>query len=390
MAVTTDSWGMNGSSQRDLTDGSVRAITAADPQAARKLALITREVADRTRAQTTFLAVLRGADRPLDVLSASGVAPWDAHLPPSLPADGFVGRVLESGRAAAEPLDPEDALAMPVADARLKHGVAAVIRPPRGPAGLLCACFRAPPPVMALTLWLMESYAQIAALALHDGEFLEDLFAAATLDGLTGCLNHTAIRSELDREVARGARHGRAVSCCFIDLDNFKSINDDHGHLHGSRVLAEVAVALGDGLREEDRLGRYGGDEFLAVLPETDEMGAYALAERLRARVRNTTLGGERVMLDASIGVARWRPGMTVEEMLDAADKALLRAKNAGGATVVRAAKALERPESGRTGLLGSTDSVQWPDRRVRATIDLLTSRSSRGRSGRPNLRAKS
>jgi diguanylate cyclase (GGDEF)-like protein len=327
---------MNGGTDGERVQRPLLGASAGDE---RKLALITREACARTGAQTAFFAVLRGADRPLDVLSALGVAPWDSHLPSSLPADGFVGRVLESGHAAGEALGPEDALAMPTRGGRrrMNYAAAAVIRPPRGPLGLLCVCFRTPPPEMALTLWLMEGYARLAALALHDGEFLDALFAAATVDALTGCLNHAAIRSELDREVARGARHGRAVSCCFIDLDHFKRINDDRGHLHGSRVLAGVAAALREGLREEDGLGRYGGDEFLAILPETDEAGAQVLAERLRAKISSTTLDGRRVVIDASIGIARWRPGTTVDELLDAADKALLVAKHAGGATVVQA-----------------------------------------------------
>jgi diguanylate cyclase (GGDEF)-like protein len=330
---------MNGGTERVHADRSLGGggTPASDSQGARKLALITREVCGRTGAQAAFLAVRRGDGYPLDVLSALAVAPWDTHLPSSLPADGFAGRVLETGRAAGDELAPDDALAMPLPGARLKYAAAAVVRPPRGPLGLLCMCFGETPPDTALTLWLMESYARLAALALHDGEFLEALFSAATIDPLTGCLNHGSIRSELEREVARGARHGRAVSCCFIDLDGFKRVNDEHGHLHGSRVLAEVAAVLRDGLREEDGLGRYGGDEFLAILPETDEMGAYALAERLRSKIRDATVDGEPVMLDASIGVARWRLGMTVDEMLDAADRALLEAKSAGGAAVVQA-----------------------------------------------------
>jgi diguanylate cyclase (GGDEF)-like protein len=333
--VITDAWGTNGRGAGEPAPQSPEGTSGGSPRAEGKLALITREVAASTGADIGLLAVLRAVDGPLEVLSAAGGAPWDNHLPLLLPADGFVGRVLESGRTAGESIDSADPLAMPAAGDRLKHAAAAVIRPPDGPLGLLCAGFRQAPRELAMTLWLMESYSRLAALAFHDGEFLEELLAAATVDPLTGCLNSATIRSELDREIARAGRYGRALSCCFIDLDHFKRINDRDGHLHGSRVLAEVARVLRGGLREEDWLGRYGGDEFLVVLPETDEARASALAHRLRTMIGNTSLDGRRVGLDASIGVAGWQPGTSVEELLDAADTALMEAKRSGKAAVV-------------------------------------------------------
>ena len=128
----------------------------------------------------------------------------------------------------------------------------------------------------------VEAYARLAALCLHDPGTLDGLLSAARRDALTGCLSYGALRKELEREIHRAARHGRDVSCCFVDLDGFKLVNDQHGHLHGSRVLARVAAALAKGMRDGDTLGRYGGDEFVAVLPDTDEDAAATLAERLR------------------------------------------------------------------------------------------------------------
>lgn len=308
-----------------------------DPLAAGKLGLITREVAARAGAQAGLLAVFEGADQPGEVLSAWGTTPWEESLPSFLPADRFVGRVLESGHAAVQAIGPDHELAMPGSGAHLTWAAAAAVRPPGGPRAALCVAFQMPPRRKALTLWLLERYAGLAALAFHDRAVLDGLLRAAVVDGLTGCLNHAAIRSELHREIARGDRHGRALSCCFIDLDRFKRINDDHGHLLGSRVLAEVAAVIRDGLRAEDGLGRYGGDEFLAVLPETDTPQAHALAERLRTMISRTTVDGRHLDLDASIGIARWWPGTTLDELIEAADRALMEAKRAGGAAVVEA-----------------------------------------------------
>ena len=189
----------------------------------------------------------------------------------------------------------------------------------------------------AIVLWLVERYAGLASLCLHDAGMLERWLAAPQLDELTGCLSYAAIRAELDREIGRSERHGLSLSCCFIDLDRFKSVNDRHGHLQGNRVLADVAKVLRGALRICDTLGRYGGDEFVAILPDTGQSAACVLANRLRSTISTTTPDGANEPLDASVGVAQWRPHQTAEELLAAADKALLNAKAAGGGTVVRA-----------------------------------------------------
>jgi diguanylate cyclase (GGDEF)-like protein len=185
------------------------------------------------------------------------------------------------------------------------------------------------------TLWTVERYAGLAALCLHDADRLDGLLASGRLDGLTGCLNHRAIHSELNREIQLSARSGRPVSCCFIDLDHFKRVNDMHGHEYGSRVLAKVAAVLRDNLRLGDALGRYGGDEFVAVLPDTDQHTALLLAERLRVAVSEAVTIGSGERLGLSVGIGQSRSGTRTEELLSVADDALLTAKRAGGARVV-------------------------------------------------------
>jgi diguanylate cyclase (GGDEF)-like protein len=127
------------------------------------------------------------------------------------------------------------------------------------------------------------------------------------------------------------------MSCCFIDLDHFKGVNDRHGHLYGNRVLAQVAASLRDGVRVGDTIGRYGGDEFLAILPDADEAAACLLGERLRSKIFTTKPSGIGEALDTSIGIAEWRPGSTADDLLGAADAALLCAKDAGGGIVAGA-----------------------------------------------------
>src|SRR5581483_4494258 len=134
-----------------------------------------------------------------------------------------------------------------------------------GPRGALCVGLQAKPHDLRAAMWMVESYARMAALCLRGGTALDGLLAAARHDALTGCLNYAAIRSELEREVARSARHERTLSVAFIDLDGFKQVNDHHGHPQGSRVLAKIATILRSDVRIGDSVGRYGGDEFVVL-----------------------------------------------------------------------------------------------------------------------------
>jgi diguanylate cyclase (GGDEF)-like protein len=239
------------------------------------------------------------------------------------------------------PIDSEQdqSLGIPASGLQITHAAGAGIRPPGGPPGALCVGFSSPPADSAVTLWRLESYARLASLCLHEKGTLDGLLATARLDGLTGCLNYAAIRAELDREIGRSERHGRPMACCFIDLDHFKRVNTRYGHLHGNRVLAHVAAALREGVRAGDTIGRYGGDEFLAILPDADEAAAHRLGERLRSKIFSTKTSGINEPLDTSMGVAEWRPGSTAEDLLGAADAALLRAKEGGGGTVAGAGR---------------------------------------------------
>jgi diguanylate cyclase (GGDEF)-like protein len=273
------------------------------------------------------------------VLVECGVAAEPAGSLPRLGVDGFVGRALAFKRATIEPIGVLDgSFGSPSSGAALTHALAIPVQAFDGRAGVLCAAFAGGPPQGAVkTLWLAESYARIASLCLHDREALDGLLSAGQVDGLTGCLSPAAFRYELDREISRSERHGRQLSLAFIDFDRFGRVNDRYGHLHGSRVLASLCAVLRSGLRGKDTLGRYGGDEFVLLLPDTGEADAVALAERLRSIVTTTVINLPDDPIDASIGVAQWQPGTAADMLLGEADRALLAAKTSGGGTVMGA-----------------------------------------------------
>jgi diguanylate cyclase (GGDEF)-like protein len=155
----------------------------------------------------------------------------------------------------------------------------------------------------------------------------------AELDPLTRVLNRRAILARLHTACA-AARQARApLAALFLDLDHFKRINDNHGHAAGDSVLAVVATAMQDELRERDWLGRYGGEEFLIVLPDANELLARNIAERIRARIAATPIphGEVELHLTVSIGIGLLDEATaTVEALVEHADIALYRAKAQG------------------------------------------------------------
>jgi diguanylate cyclase (GGDEF)-like protein len=154
-------------------------------------------------------------------------------------------------------------------------------------------------------------------------------------DNLTGLYNRRYLFDIVDKEMARAERNGRQFSILLFDIDFFKKINDNHGHHVGDLVLKRVAEVLNRAKRKSDVGVRYGGDEFVVVLPETDLKDSLVFAERLRSAIEGskTSVAGNRIGITISIGVTAYIPGRTVssvEHLMDVADKALYDAKRSG------------------------------------------------------------
>ncbi len=170
---------------------------------------------------------------------------------------------------------------------------------------------------------IVEDQAQIAEYRFH-----------ATVDALTGLFNRHWLNIMLPRQMSRASSAGENLSLMLADIDHFKRYNDEHGHLAGDRVLCAVATELRDRLRPTDMAARFGGEEFLVLLPDCSVDGAQIVAERLRRAIAGMrvkfAVGAELPPVTVSIGVAQMAGEATPEALIHAADAALYQAKTEG------------------------------------------------------------
>ncbi len=171
-------------------------------------------------------------------------------------------------------------------------------------------------------------------LFLASARSLNDRFGreeeASRTDSLTGLKNRRGFLEACDGALQRSRRSGKPLSVVLADLDHFKEVNDVLGHGAGDEVLQKVAREFRSSVREQDTVGRWGGEEFVFLLPDTELAGALRVAENLRRRVADLAIEAGRGRLTVSLGAAQYRPGTDVEESISRADRALYRAKEGG------------------------------------------------------------
>lgn len=185
---------------------------------------------------------------------------------------------------------------------------------------------------------LVATVARELGGALRMATLVEESRWMATTDALTGLLNRRAFLESTGREVARTKRYGDKLSIALLDVDHFKHINDKRGHAAGDLVLSALGKLLARALRTSDIVARWGGEEFVLVLPSTGLDGAEQTAERVRELLEGATIkdgNGEVIPVTASFGVAAYSAGESLEQVIDRADRAMYSAKSGGRNRVV-------------------------------------------------------
>jgi two-component system cell cycle response regulator len=190
------------------------------------------------------------------------------------------------------------------------------------------------PIVMPILTARMEALLRSSELVRRLEVQTELLSKLAAFDDLTGVFNRRSMFHHLEAELSRCRRYGRSLGVLMADIDHFKRVNDDHGHLVGDQALRWVATTLQNELRSMDFLCRYGGEEFCAILPETNRAGVARAGERLRAAIDRAHFSqdGVELSLSISLGGASWSADESTEfpDLLAHADAALLEAKRSG------------------------------------------------------------
>jgi len=268
--------------------------------------LATDDVACRGYGDADRLRAALVADKPIDVESIER-----AELTTS-------GPLHDALRAAG--LAPQRLLVVPVPGRAAEGGVLVLPEDDR--------------PFRAEELEIARLIATHAQVAVQNAERYHQAKERAFVDDVTGVYNARYLFTALDHEIRRAERYGSSLALLFLDVDRFKLVNDQHGHLVGSRTLRRLAEVLTSCIRQVDTLARYGGDEFTILLVDTGLEPGLAVAERIRASVaesRFETRGKEPLSITVSIGVSAFPThGATPEGLLDVADKAMYRAKSLG------------------------------------------------------------
>ncbi|MGA7799708.1 MAG: bifunctional diguanylate cyclase/phosphodiesterase [Gammaproteobacteria bacterium] len=231
-----------------------------------------------------------------------------------------------------------DPTCIPYRDAALGYGLESSISLPFGtadaaPAGVVNVYADDPEYFLRLGAEPFRAFAHLGQVALEQADLRHRLQEIATFDHLTGLPNRRAMVEALEREHARASRNGRPYSLVLFDLDHFKLINDSYGHIAGDQVLVGVARAAQSALRDGDWLARWGGEEFLGLLPETGQTEALSIAERLRAGVggKPQSAGEWDVEVTLTAGVATYpQDGQELSRLISAADANLYEAKRSG------------------------------------------------------------
>jgi diguanylate cyclase (GGDEF)-like protein len=280
---------------------------------------VVRFVAHDMGADGAMLAVYDGRPGEPHIYSSWGLS-LGLRVLDGVAGGGAIGHALARGNAIARRLKPGSV----GNGTRIAEALAAPVRAPSGLTAALCAGFTQPRETeRELELKRLGSYAALIGLWLDDSETMVRLLRAAGEDGLTGCITYPTLASQLETEVERSQRTGQPLSCLFIDIDDFKQVNEGAGQPAGDAILATVGATLRERVRTTDSVGRFGGDEFVVLLPDTGGLGAGQVGKVLCDAVREASAGVHGGPVEISVGVSQLAAGMTHTELIEHADRSL-------------------------------------------------------------------
>jgi diguanylate cyclase (GGDEF)-like protein len=259
---------------------------------------------------------------------------------------GLAGWVAETGKAVVVPDTSKDERFFAKADEKTKIETRSIVAVPvrfrdqcLGVIELINCV--GPDGFSARDLGLLEALADYAAIAIENARHVQRIHELTITDDCTALYNARHLNFMLETEIYRSQRYNYEFSLVFMDLDHFKQINDTHGHLMGSKLLAEIGNMVKSNCRLIDFAFRYGGDEFVVLLPQTSKEHAYVVAKRLHRKIRETTWlkeSGLNVHITASVGVASYpSDARTKADLLHLADEAMYLVKNTSRDSVAAA-----------------------------------------------------
>lgn len=307
---------------------------------------LVKTAATLTAADAATIRLFNIQTGKLDIKAGTGLSKDFLAQPPLKLGEGIIGKVVQECREFAS-TDVAREIDCTQKDLAQMEGINSILSVPlkskETALGALTVYRKSLRPFTDSELLLMCIFAAQAVEAVEKTNQLESLKKQAIFDQLTDIYNRHYVVKRMEEEIKRANRFNHPITVTFIDLDDFKKFNDSHGHLLGDKLLKDFTQLIRRELRKNDLLGRYGGEEFLLVTPETDKKGAQAIADKLLELTKKQPFLGRNGHISGvsfSAGISSYpEDGTTPGEIIDVADKAMYEAKKSGKKSVVLSRK---------------------------------------------------